>query len=99
MKKLLSLIIILCCSLSVSASEVTKFLENICEKDCNKNVTIVSKAEHTDIYNQKIGDIVFPYITYGYGYMKESHCKKKTISYICLSDKNCNPVWGYIIPR
>lgn len=99
MKRILLILIALCFSVQVFASEVTEFLESICEKNCNTTIKIVSKTEHTDNYNQKIGDVTFPYIAYGYGYMKKKKCKKQTISYICLLNENCKPIWGYIIPR
>ena len=99
MKRKILTLIALCFSLSVSASEVTEFLESVCEANCNTTVKIVSKTEHIDVYNQKIGDILFPYIAYGFGYKKEKKLKKQTISYICLLDENYKPIWGYVIPR
>ena len=81
------------------ATEVTDYLENIYLQEHSTATKIVSKDEHIEQYEQKLGNESFPFIAYGFGYMKVKRCKKQTISYICLLDNNCQPIWGYIIPR
>ena len=69
-------------------------------KEYNTKVKIITKEEHIDKYEQKIGNCFISSIVYGVGYMKRPKCKKIRITYICLLE-NCEkpPIWGYIIPR
>ena len=99
MRKLL-LLIVLFSTLNVSATCYSDYLEEVYSKEHNTKVKIISKDEHIDKYEQKIGDNFISSIVYGVGYLKIPKCKKIRITYICLL-KNCNskPVWGYIIPR
>jgi len=81
------------------ATECTNYLTNIYSNDKELSVKIISKTEHNDKYEQKIGDYYVSSITYGTGWMKCSRRKKMRISYITIYDKNCKPIWGYVIPR
>mgnify|MGYP000299582271 CR=1 FL=1 len=86
MRKLISLLIILCSALQVTASECTAYLCDIYSNAYNSKVKIVSKKKFIDKYEQKVGDYYISSIVYGYGYMK-------------LIGNDCKPVWGYVIPR
>lgn len=99
MKRLFLLLIIFLTSSSVFATECTDYLVSLCQKENAKKVKIVSKKEHIAEYKQEIGDQFIPYIAYGYGHMKIKGCRKTTISYLCLLDDKCKPIWGYVIPR
>ena len=99
MRKFLCILVLLVTNISVSASEVTEYLEAISSIKYGKPVKVVSKMEHIEKYEQKIGEEIFPFIVYGFGYIKVKKIKKQTISYIGLLDKNCKPVWAYVIPR
>ena len=102
MKKILIvLILLLTTTFSVSArsTEASKFAENQYSKQyCVKPIINVLK-EHTEKYNQKIGEMFIPAITYGYGSMKVKGERKCRISYMCLLNEECKPVWSYIIKR
>ena len=77
-------------------TEESKFVEKQYKSRCSKNVHIVVKKEHTQEYQQPIGSIMIPAITYGYGDMKINGCKKFRISYIVLLDCNCKAIWSYV---
>ena len=100
--KNLFLILGLCFSvLSVYASstEASKYAEEQYAKQIgNEKVSINVKKEHTMEYDQKVGELKIPAITYGYGDMKAKKCRKIRISYICLLDEDCKPIWSYIVP-
>ncbi len=100
MKKLFLLIAFCIGMLSASAStEASKFAEEQYSKQTgNEKVHITVKKEHTVEYQQKIGKQMIPAITYGYGDMKAKKQKKCRITYICLLDEECKPMWSYIIP-
>ena len=101
MKKLILSFIASSITLSVSAftTECSEYLEKQYKDNDGNNSKIIVKKEHTEEYMQKIGDKNVHAITYGYGYMKLKDEKKCRITYICLLDDNCNPIWGYVIPR
>ena len=101
MKKLFLTLCLSLVTLSASAysTEASVFLEKqYKDRDGNKSCIVVKK-EHTEEYMQKIGDKTIHAITYGHGYMKLKGERKCRISYICLLDNNCQPIWGYVIPR
>ena len=82
-----------------SSTEASKYAETQYAKQIgNEKVHINVKKEHTIEYQQKVGEQIIPAITYGYGDMKAKKCRKTRVSYICLLDENCKPVWSYIIP-
>ncbi len=101
MKKIILSFIASLITLSVSAysTECSNYLEKQYKDKDGNNSKIIVKKEHTEEYMQKIGDKMIPAITYGYGYIKLKGERKCRISYICLLDKDCNPIWGYVIPR
>lgn len=99
MKRLFLLLILSLFLLPAEASECSKYLSELYTQECECQVKIVSKNEHIDRYEQKIGDAYVSSIAYGTGYMKKKKCKKIRITYITLLDENCNPIWGYVIPR
>lgn len=82
-----------------NATECSKYLIECYSKDSEVPVKIVSKKEYVSEYNQKVGETQISAIAYGTGYMKKKKCRKKVITYICLLDVNCKPIWGYVIPR
>ncbi len=99
MKRIVLLMGIYLCMTSVWATEASKFAEEQYSKQTgNERVHITVKKEHTVEYQQKIGEQMIPAITYGYGDMKAKKRKKCRITYICLLDENCNPIWSYIFP-
>lgn len=100
MRKLLLLSLILFSTLSANATCCSDYLADLYSKEYNSKVKIVSKKEHIDKYEQKIGDNFVSSIVYGVGYMKRPKCKKLRITYICLLE-SCDkpPIWGYVIPR
>ena len=82
------------------STEASAFISNMCSDTCQtKKVKITVKKEHTEEYNQIVGNEFIPKITYGYGDMKISGHKKQRISYICLLNCKLKPIWGYVIPR
>ena len=86
-------------SVSATSTEASKYAEEQYAKQIgNEKVRINVKKEHTVEYQQKVGDQIIPAITYGYGDMKAKNCRKTRISYICLLDSNCKPIWSYIVP-
>lgn len=100
MKKFLLLALILFSTLSANATCCIDYLQELYSKEYNSKVKIVSKKEHIDKYEQKIGENFVSSIVYGVGYMKKPKCKKIRITYICLlSSCDKPPIWGYIIPR
>ena len=100
MRKLLLTISILFFTLSANATCCSDYLAELYSKEYNSKVKIVSKKEHIDKYEQKIGDFYVSSIVYGVGYLKRPKCKKMRITYICLLE-SCDkpPIWGYVIPR
>lgn len=84
---------------SVFATECSKYIEKTYEQTCNGTAHITVKKEHIDNCYQYIGKHKISAIVFGYGDLKTKDCKKMRISYICLLDKNCKPLWGHIIPR
>ena len=98
MRKLLLLILILFSTLSANATCCSDYLTDLYSKEYNTKVKIVSKKEHIDKYEQKIGDYFVSSVVYGVGYMKIKGQKKKRITYICLL-KNCREIfWAHVIP-
>ena len=86
-------------SVSASSTEASKYAEAQYAKQIgNEKVHINVKKEHTIEYRQKIGEQMIPAITYGYGDMKAKKCRKVRVSYICLLDEECKPIWSYIVP-
>ena len=100
MRKLLLLTLILFSTLGANATCCSDYLTDLYSKEYNTKVKIITKEEHIDKYEQKIGNCFISSIVYGVGYMKRTKCKKIRITYICLLE-NCEkpPIWGYIIPR
>ena len=101
MKKLVLLLVIIFSVLSSNAAstDASKYAEKEYGKQIgNPKVHINVKKEHTIEYQQKIGEHLVPAITYGYGDMKAKKMRKTRISYICLLDENCNPIWSFIVP-
>ena len=99
MKKFVLLMGLCLCMNSVFGTEASKFAEEQYSKQTgNEKVHITVKKEHTVEYQQKIGEQMIPAITYGYGDMKAKKQKKCRITYICLLDENCKPIWSYIFP-
>ena len=98
MKKIfLCILSLLLCS-SVLASEYTDYFSEMYSKEYKKHVKVVSKDEHIEKYEQKVGDVFVSSIVYGVGYMKIKGHKKTRITYICLLKNNCEIFWGHIIP-
>ena len=98
-KRFMLLICFLYVSLNVAvATEASKFVEAQYQKETCTQAHITVKKEHTVEYQQKIGEQIVPAITYGYGDMKVKGCRKCRISYICLLDKDCTPMWSFIVP-
>lgn len=88
----------LCFYLSVlycSATEASKYVSNL----YGKNSHIVVKKEHTQELFQHVGNKDISAITYGWGDLKVKGCKKCSISYVCILNKERKPIWGYVIPR
>ena len=86
--------------LSVSATNASKFIEKIyAESHGNRKTHITVKREHTEQAFQFIGEKYINAITFGYGDIKISGCKKCRITYICFLNCNLEPFWGWIIPR
>lgn len=101
MKNLVLLLVFSLCVLSSYAvsTDASRYAEKEYGKQTgNPKVRINVKKEHTVEYQQKIGDKVIPAITYGYGDMKAQKMRKTRITYICLLDEDCNPMWSYIVP-
>ena len=98
--KIFALFMGLClCMTSVWATEASKYAEEQYSMQTgNEKVHITVKKEHTVEYQQKIGQQMIPAITYGYGDMKAKKQKKCRITYICLLDEECKPIWSYIFP-
>ena len=80
-------------------TDASKYLKDKYEELYNKQVKIVVTKEHTEEYQQKIGEVFIPAITYGYGTMKVKGQKKSRVAYICLLDNDLKPIWGHVIPR
>ena len=99
MKKIILFLSVLLLSTPVFASQATEYLTEKYSKECNSKVRIQTLKEHRDDYSQKIGDYEISSIVYGYGSMKMPKCRRTRITYVCVFDKDCNPIWGYIIPR
>lgn len=99
MRRVFLLLIISLLSLPAGASECSKYLTDLYSQECDTQVKIVSKDEHIDSYQQKIGEAYVSSIAYGTGYLKKKKCRKIRVTYICLLDENCKPFWGYIVPR
>ncbi len=98
MKKAILFILAIFFYTTANASEYSDYISNIYSKEYNKTVKIVSKDEHIEKYEQKIGEQFISSIVYGVGYMKIKGQKKKRITYICLL-KNCNEIfWAHVIP-
>ena len=99
-----NIFLIICLFFSVltsfaTSTEASKYAEEQYSKQIgNDKVHINVKKEHTVEYTQKIGDKIIPAITYGYGDMKTNKCRKVRVSYICLLDENCKPIWSYVVP-
>ena len=72
MKRLTLLFVFCITTLSASAytTEASKFVEEQYAKKFTSQPKINVKKEHTEEYQQKIGDQMIPAITYGYGDMK-----------------------------
>jgi len=84
---------------SAKTTSASKYAESqYADKQGFSKVRINVKKEHTDEYQQKIGEQIIPAITYGYGDMKIKGCKKTRITYIVLLNCNCEPIWSYIMP-
>lgn len=98
MKRIFLLILIIANASCALASECTNYLKEVQSQSCNKKVKVVSKVEFNEEYQQMLGDEQITSITCGSGYIKIKGRKKKNISYVCLLNKDCKPVWGYIIP-
>ena len=82
------------------STEASDFISKMCSDTCqNKKIKITVKKEHTEEYNQTVGNEFIPKITYGYGDMKINGRNKQRISYICLLNRNLKPIWGYVVPR
>ena len=94
------LILAICFSImQISATEYSDFAAKEYAQRCNKeNVRITVKKEHIEEYAQEVGNTFIPYITYGYGDLKAKKCHKQRITYLCLLDKDCNPLWSHIFP-
>ena len=101
MKKLLILSIFtyFIFSSSVFATTSTDYLQEIYSKTCNKEVTIKSKKEFIDKYEQRLGDKFISSIVYGEADFKIKGARKKRVSYVCMLENDCTPIWGYILPR
>ena len=101
MKKIFSLSIFayLILQSSVFATTSTDYLQEIYSKTCNKEVTIKSKKEFIDKYEQKLGDKFISSIAYGEADFKLKGARKKRVSYVCMLENDCTPIWGYILPR
>ena len=101
MRKLLCFFILVFFAGTVYAKDTacTEYLKNIYKNQYEKEVKLVSKKEHIDKYEQKIGDKFISSIAYGTGYLKIKGQKKIKINYICLLENCDKPFWGYIIPR
>lgn len=100
MKKIVLFLVLVLFQTSVFAAqtEASKYTEEQYSKQTgNERVRINVKKEHTEEHQQMIGGTEISAITYGYGYMKAEKCRKKRISYVCLLDKNCKPVWSYVV--
>ncbi len=69
-----------CMSAIAYTTEASKFAEEQYGLFNNNKVHINSKKEHTVEYQQFIGDIFVPAITYGYGDMKISKKQKKQLN-------------------
>lgn len=99
MKKIVLLICLYLCVSVAKATEASEYAEKQYSRQTgNEKVHITVKKEHTVEYQQKIGEQIIPAITYGYGDMKAIKQKKCRITYICLLDENCKPIWSYIFP-
>lgn len=100
MRKLFLFTLIILSALKANATCYSEYLEDLYSKEHNTKVKIVSKDEHIDKYEQKVGDSFISSIVYGVGYLKIPKCKKIRITYICLLE-SCDkpPIWGYVIPR
>ena len=85
--------------MSVYATEASDFVQKQ-SSDLNggKKVHITVKKEHTEEYQQPIGDTMVPAITYGYGDLKLKGERKTRITYICLLNEKCEPFWCFIFP-
>lgn len=94
-------IIFFCFTISVSfGTEASDYISKQCSIFYkNKKVHITVKKEHTEDYNQTVGNEFIPKITFGYGDMKINGYKKQRISYICLLNRSLKPIWGYVMPR
>ena len=99
MKKLILFLSVLLLTNSAFATEATDYLVEKYSKECGSRVKIQSLKEHTDFYSQKIGDYYITSIVYGYGSMKMPNCRRMRITYVCILDKENQPIWGYVIPR
>lgn len=99
MRKLVFLLVVLCFTLQVKASECTAYLCEVYSSEYNSRVKIVSTKEFVDKYEQKVGEYYISSIVYGYGYMKLPEKRRQRVSYITLMGSDCKPIWGYVIPR
>ncbi len=101
MKRLLYLLIIILFAQAVQAKDTvcTEYLNDLYTKEYKKEVKVISKKEHIDKYEQKIGDKFISSVAYGVGYIKIKGQKKIKITYLCLMEDCTKPFWGYVIPR
>lgn len=100
MKRIILSVMFILSSLTVHASECTDYLMNLYSNSHSKPVKIICRKEFIDKYEQKIGDKFISSIVYGQADMKiQGQRKKVRVSYICLLENDCKPIWGYIIPR
>ena len=97
------ILILICCFLALpgyaKTTSASKFAESqYADKQGFSKVRINVKKEHTDEFQQKIGEQDIHTITYGYGDIKIKGCKKCRVSYIVLFACNNKPIWSYIMP-
>lgn len=62
-------------------------------------VTLTSKKEYIDKYEEMIGSNFVSSIVYGKGYLKFPEKRRLKIYYICQLESYNKPIWGYVIPH
>lgn len=91
--KYLFIIFILIKANPTFASECTAFLTSIYSSDYKQPVTIISKKEFTDKYEQHLNNQYISSVVYGNGYFALKGKKRIKINYICTFENYSKPFW------